>query len=249
MPDQPPFTPVPNVILDEWLTLLADQELRVLLYVLRRTKGFRKDSDAISLTQFTHGITTADGRVIDQGSGVKSRGHVNEAIKSLQQKGLLQIHKHLDSSGRKAANTYSVVVPAGHHIVPTGNYQSPDSVVPAGNRTVPRSGQLVVPVGNRQKKVQKKGERRGATQKLNQLWGQVLASLETQMTAANYQTWLAETHPVGTDGAVLVVAAPSAYVRDWLQNRFRALVRKHLKEINSNLDDVTFELSADAKVS
>jgi hypothetical protein len=73
-------------------------------------------------------------------------------------------------------------------------------------------------------------------------WAAVLARLEQQMTAANYQTWLADTRPLGRHGATLVVGAPSGFVRDWLQTRFRALVRRALQEIAPSLTDVTFAL-------
>jgi hypothetical protein len=72
------------------------------------------------------------------------------------------------------------------------------------------------------------------------IWGTVLARLEQQMTAANYQTWLADTRPLGRRGATLVVGAPSGFVRDWLQTRFRALVRRALQEAAPSLSDVTF---------
>jgi hypothetical protein len=44
---------------------LSGGELKVLLYICRRTFGFRKDSDSISLTQISKGITTKAGRVLD----------------------------------------------------------------------------------------------------------------------------------------------------------------------------------------
>jgi hypothetical protein len=76
-------------------------------------------------------------------------------------------------------------------------------------------------------------------------WAAVLARLEQQMTAANYQTWLADTRPLGRRGATLVVGAPSGFVRDWLQTRFRALVRRALQDVAPALTDVTFAIASD----
>ena len=78
---RPTTTPLPDEIYDEWAPLLGEAELKVLLYIVRRTLGFGKGSDAISLTQFLGGIVTRDGRVLDHGCGVKSRPNVIRALK------------------------------------------------------------------------------------------------------------------------------------------------------------------------
>jgi Bacteriophage replication protein O len=52
---------------------LSGGELKVLLYICRRTFGFRKDSDSISLNQIAKGITTKAGNVLDQGTGLSKR--------------------------------------------------------------------------------------------------------------------------------------------------------------------------------
>ncbi len=54
------FTRVP----DEFFRLLpqlGEAELKVLLYIIRRTYGFGKDRDAISYDQFLRGIRTRAG--------------------------------------------------------------------------------------------------------------------------------------------------------------------------------------------
>nr|MDP9472985.1 replication protein [Chloroflexota bacterium] len=49
---------------------LSDAELRVLLYIVRRTFGFKREADAISLSQMVSGITTREGQVLDRGTGL-----------------------------------------------------------------------------------------------------------------------------------------------------------------------------------
>ena len=69
----PSFTPgwsttaTPDWLFDEVAPDLAKAPLKVLLYIVRRTSGFRKSADAISLNQFQHGIVTRDGRQLDKG--------------------------------------------------------------------------------------------------------------------------------------------------------------------------------------
>ncbi|MBX9581989.1 MAG: replication protein, partial [Gemmataceae bacterium] len=84
----PNSTQVPDIILDHWMGELSGAEFKVLLYVARRTYGFGKDSDAISLNQLARGIRRRDGTVLDRGTGL-SRSGVKAACVSLIGRGLL----------------------------------------------------------------------------------------------------------------------------------------------------------------
>ncbi len=78
----PNTTQVPDQYLDELLPVLSGAELKVLLYITRRTFGFKKPSDNISLSQMLHGIRTRDGRTLDRGVGLTKKPLLR-AIKSL----------------------------------------------------------------------------------------------------------------------------------------------------------------------
>lgn len=60
----PTTTPVPDQLFDELLYHLSPTEIVVLLYIIRRTYGFKKQSDNISLNQMVNGITTKEGRCL-----------------------------------------------------------------------------------------------------------------------------------------------------------------------------------------
>ena len=66
----PRYTQVPDALFDELMAYLSGAELKVLLYIIRRTFGFKKDSDTISLKQICQGITTREGDVLDKGTGL-----------------------------------------------------------------------------------------------------------------------------------------------------------------------------------
>ena len=55
---KPTYTMVPDQLFDEQLPYLSGAELKVLLYIMRRTFGFKKDSDDISFSQICDAITT-----------------------------------------------------------------------------------------------------------------------------------------------------------------------------------------------
>jgi hypothetical protein len=84
----PTTTPVPDEVFDVLMPQLSGAELKVLLYICRRTFGFKKESDNISLNQISTGITTRDGRVLDRGTGL-CKAAVVSAVTSLAKKGII----------------------------------------------------------------------------------------------------------------------------------------------------------------
>src|SRR3954447_25896659 len=103
----PNTTPVPDVLFDELLLQLDNAELRVLLYIIRRTYGFKKSSDDISIGQMVDGITRKDGTVLDRGTGL-ARTSVKRAIRGLLEKNVI-IRKHNQAAdGGNEPNTYGL---------------------------------------------------------------------------------------------------------------------------------------------
>lgn len=84
----PNYTQVPDALFDELLAFLQGAELKVLLYIVRRTFGFKRDSDTISLSQMQNGITTREGKVLDHGTGL-SKPALLKALRSLQDKQII----------------------------------------------------------------------------------------------------------------------------------------------------------------
>jgi len=78
----PNTTQIPNVILDMLLPALPEPETKCILYICRRTFGFGKVKDRISLSQFIGGIKTKDGRQLDYGTGL-ARPTVVNALRTL----------------------------------------------------------------------------------------------------------------------------------------------------------------------
>jgi phage replication O-like protein O len=103
----PNTTQIPNEVFDTLMSRLSGGELKVLLYICRRTFGFRKDSDSISLTQIAHGITTKAGRVLDQGTGLSKR-HVINALKTLEKRNIIKVSRTMDEAGLHEVNIYSL---------------------------------------------------------------------------------------------------------------------------------------------
>jgi hypothetical protein len=103
----PAVTGVPDELFDVLAPELTDAELRVLLYIVRRTFGFKRESDDISLRQMAEGITTRDGRVLDRGAGI-SRATVARALRGLQAKGVIVARRNRSGARGHEPTTYAL---------------------------------------------------------------------------------------------------------------------------------------------
>ena len=109
----PNTTPVPDVVFDKLLARLGEAELKALLYIIRRTFEFKRDRDPISFNQFLRGITTRDGRVLDEGCGISSRTTLSTALKALEAKGIVLSEKGMDERGENETTIYRLRFKAG----------------------------------------------------------------------------------------------------------------------------------------
>src|SRR5260370_1325084 len=91
----PLYTQTPDVFFDWVAPFLPEIELRVLLYLIRRTLGFKKQGDQITVEQIACGIVTREGTRVDWGAQIGERS-VQRALSGLEAKGLIERHRQLD---------------------------------------------------------------------------------------------------------------------------------------------------------
>ena len=103
----PNYTQVPDILFDEQLPDLSGAELKVLLYIMRRTFGFKKEADNISLNQIATGIVTREGTVLDRGTGL-SKSTVQVALKGLIEKRIVLATKRASVERGNEATTYQL---------------------------------------------------------------------------------------------------------------------------------------------
>ncbi len=65
----PNFTTVPDELFDDLIPRLSGAEVKVLLYIVRRTFGFKKERDNISISQMLEGIVKKMESVSTWGPG------------------------------------------------------------------------------------------------------------------------------------------------------------------------------------
>ncbi len=139
--DSPNTTPVPDVIFDQLLVWLGEAEIRALLYIVRRTFGFKKEHDAISFNQFLRGITTREGKVLDQGCGIRNRTNLSRALKGLETKGIVESDKGWDERGENQTTIYRLRFKsdaAEQGVVPEEYYPGTGKALPVVPREYPQ---------------------------------------------------------------------------------------------------------------
>jgi phage replication O-like protein O len=91
----PTYTQTPNDLFDHWLPLLNEGELKVLLVIMRKTFGWHRTHDVISVSQLSKYTGMLEETVI-------------KAAKSLQNKGV--ITREVSGPIGKQQTTYSLIV-------------------------------------------------------------------------------------------------------------------------------------------
>ena len=74
------------------------------------------------------------------------------------------------------------------------------------------------------------------------VWQMALAELALQMTTATYDTWVRDTAIMAYEDGEFIIGAPNSYVRDWLDNRLRATIKRTLGGIMRRSVQVNFRV-------
>lgn len=193
----PKYTQTPNEIFDKLFQpgLLTEAELRVLFYIVRRTFGWSKDSDAISLTQLTDGIVRHDGVRLDWGAGVK-RPAASRAVQGLERKGIIVVERVRTAEKGDQATIYRLRMkddpgfPKETPPVSLGNRGGFSEETPGGSAKSP------APVSQRnpQKNVQKTIKQKKNDQHLDLVNETAEPSADADVTMGSmYSPWIART--------------------------------------------------------
>jgi len=106
----PNSTQIPNEVLDTWMAALSGAELKVLMYIIRKTFGYNKanEGDQIPLSQIMSGTKRADGKVVDCGTGL-SKSTALAAIRVLENAGLIAVVREKINKDTNEINYYKLV--------------------------------------------------------------------------------------------------------------------------------------------
>lgn len=75
---------------------------------------------------------------------------------------------------------------------------------------------------------------------VKQLWDDALVKVELSITAANFKTWFRDTHIVTLEDGTITIGVPSVFVRDWVADKFQALIFKTLRELTPHVRSIEY---------
>src|SRR3989344_2001784 len=75
------------------------------------------------------------------------------------------------------------------------------------------------------------------------LWENTLAEIEISVSTANFSTWFKETSILKIDNGVVFLSVPSAFVREWLLNKYHNFILKILRSISPNVRSLDYTIS------
>lgn len=103
----PRYTQTPDEFFDIIAPHLSESELRVMLYIIRKTFGWKADEDDISISQMVAGVIKRNGERLDHGTGL-SKSSVIRGVKGLVDKGLIVAQKNTSAARGHEATTYRI---------------------------------------------------------------------------------------------------------------------------------------------
>src|SRR3989344_8787898 len=85
----------------------------------------------------------------------------------------------------------------------------------------------------------------------DELWQAALAELELSLSKPNFITWFKNTSIAYKKEGVVLVSTPSAFIKEWLEDKYNLLILKTLRGISNDIKEVKFsikpQLSAEDK--
>ena len=153
------YTQIDNLVIDELMQTLSGLQFKVLMVIIRKTIGWGKEEDNISLSQ------------IRQTAGTTNKNSVIEAIRHLEAQGLIIVSR----PGGVATNSFSLNKGydfSGNKSVTTDSLGSNKSVTASSNKTVTAGSNKSV---THKRKTLKKVEESAAAQNSEQIQHKELA--------------------------------------------------------------------------
>src|SRR3954463_15606342 len=105
--ESPNGTIFPDALLDLVMPFLTPTEWKVCTYVVRRTFGWKKASDRISLQQICHGIVRRDGSRLDHGTQLDRKTAI-KALRGLESKGVIVAQRNYSDARGYEATSYGL---------------------------------------------------------------------------------------------------------------------------------------------
>ncbi len=75
---------------------------------------------------------------------------------------------------------------------------------------------------------------------ISELWKKALEEIEKKVSKPSFETWLKSTQAHALENGVLTVIAPNTFARDWLENRYSALISEIIHQLTGSMLQIQF---------
>ncbi len=75
---------------------------------------------------------------------------------------------------------------------------------------------------------------------VKKLWDDALVNIELSITPANFKTWFRDTYILSLEDGTVSLAVPSVFVRDWVSDKFQALILKTLRDLTPHVRSIEY---------
>lgn len=221
---KPNYTMVPDEVFDDLLSHLSGSELKVLLYIIRRTFGFKKSSDDISFSQICSGIITKEGKVLDTGTGLSS-STAQKAVKGLEEKQIILATRNYSDEKGNEPTTYSLNIISAPYIenhhrgVPFFDHPHDEN----RHRGLAETDKALYRESPTQKTVVQQTDSDSSDidvdNSLTRLTDRLKVALAGQLTRATYEAHVAHLEIEEIFDFMVVIRVPSELSKEWLEGR------------------------------
>jgi len=77
---------------------------------------------------------------------------------------------------------------------------------------------------------------------IEDLWNAVLENIQEKVSKPSFDTWLKSTKPLALDKNTLIIAAPSEFAKEWLENQYTDLISEVIEEITGSKLKTKFDV-------
>lgn len=81
------------------------------------------------------------------------------------------------------------------------------------------------------------------------VWNSVLGEIELNISKPQFNTWIKNTYPISMDEKEIVICVPSAFTRDWLENKFNVTILNSIQKITGSIKRVKYVVQNTQKQS
>ena len=81
------------------------------------------------------------------------------------------------------------------------------------------------------------------------VWNSVLGEIELNISKPQFNTWIKNTYPISMDESEIVICVPSAFTRDWLENKFNLTILNSIQKITGSVKKVKYVVQNNPKPS